>query len=81
MANLAEVIRCHMQGKSLREVTGPKNSGVSKTALQQILVGDTTKPSPDTLAHLAKWFAKDEGEARYIYRDFMEAAGYLDLMP
>lgn len=57
-----------VRGKSLRAVEDA--TGISNAYLSQLERGDATKPSPDKLQELAKFY-------EVPYTDLMRAAGYL----
>ena len=57
-----------VRGKSLRVVEDA--TGISNAYLSQLERGDATKPSPDKLQELAKYY-------EVPYTDLMRAAGYL----
>lgn len=57
-----------VRGKSLRAVEDA--TGISNAYLSQLERGDATKPSPDKLLELAKFY-------EVPYTDLMRAAGYL----
>jgi transcriptional regulator with XRE-family HTH domain len=77
---IAEYVRALKGKSSIRDITGPGKSGVSRGALHQILTGATSDPSPRTLANLARWFGKTDEEASRIYTEMMALCGYLDLI-
>jgi transcriptional regulator with XRE-family HTH domain len=70
IVNLAKYLReiRTVQGKSLRAVE--EATGISNAYLSQLERGEATKPSPDKLQALAKFYAVS-------YTDLMRAAGYL----
>jgi HTH-type transcriptional regulator, competence development regulator len=72
--NLAKYLReiRTVQGKSLRAVE--EATGISNAYLSQLERGEATKPSPDKLHALAKFY-------EISYTDLMRAAGYLKAAP
>jgi hypothetical protein len=73
---------CDLMGdRPLRAVAGTDKSGVSRGALHQIMVGVTTKPTPDTLENLARFLGASDEERRAIYAAMMRVCGYLDFLP
>ena len=61
-----------VRGKSLRAVE--EATGISNAYLSQLERGDATKPSPDKLQELARFY-------EVPYTDLMRAAGYLQRTP
>lgn len=74
---LAAYIGTLMGDRTLREVA---TAGISRSALHQIVTGATTKPNPDSLALLARYFGSTDVERSEIYGTLMGLAGYLDLL-
>ncbi len=52
--------------------------GISRSALHQMVTGTTTKPNPDSLALLARFFGSTDVQRSEIYGTLMALAGYLD---
>lgn len=74
---LATYITTMMGDRTLREVA---TAGISRSTLHQIVTGTTTKPNPDTLALLARYFGNTDVERSEIYSTMMALAGYFDLL-
>ena len=74
---LAAYVTTMMGDRTLREVA---TSGVSRSTLHQIVTGATTKPNPDTLALLARYFGDTDVERSEIYAMMMALSGYFDLL-
>jgi hypothetical protein len=72
---LAAYVTTMMGDRTLREVA---TSGVSRSTLHQIVTGATTKPNPDTLALLARYFGDTDVERSEIYAMMMALSGYFD---
>jgi hypothetical protein len=72
---LAAYITTLMGDRTLREVA---TAGLSRSALHQMVTGTTTKPTPDSLTLLARYFGNTDVERSEIYATLMGLSGYLD---
>lgn len=72
---LAAYITTLMGKRTLRDVA---TVGISRSALHQMVNGTTTKPNPDSLALLARYFGNTDVERSEIYGTLLGLCGYLD---